>query len=403
MLSIIRTAVSSETVKPVALLLTRRSFAAAAGGELKKTPLYDLHVELGGKMVPFCGWEMPVQYPLGVLKSHLWTREQASLFDVSHMGQIQFHGKDRYDFIESLVVGDIKGLAVGNARLSVITNEKGGIIDDTVITKQDDHLYMVINAGCADKDLAHIRKHLAAWQAKGKDVQLTVLDRALIALQGPKAAEVVQRLTSADVSKIPFMSGRNLKVGGLDTYLTRCGYTGEDGFEISVLPKDAIPFAKALLNDKTVLPAGLGPRDSLRTEAGLCLYGNDIDESITPIEASLAWTIGKRRREEGGFLGSDVILKQLKDGVSKKRVGLAVQGTIAREHTPIFSKGGNEKIGEITSGTFSPILKSAIAMGYVPTALSSVGSQVEVEVRGNRAAATVTKLPFVPTRYFKAA
>lgn len=394
------TTVALRGVAP-AMRAATRSFAAAASSQpLKRTPLYDLNVELGGKIVPFCGWEMPVQFPDGILKSHLWTRENASLFDVSHMGQLHFFGKDRLDFIESLVVGDIKGLEAGNGRLSVITNEKGGIIDDTVITKQENHLYMVINAGCADKDLEYIRGKLKEWQAKGKDVSLEVLEgQGLIALQGPKAAAVLQGLTSVDLTKLNFMSGRKIPVAGLDTYVTRCGYTGEDGFEISVAAKDTEKLARELLKNKDVLAAGLGPRDSLRTEAGLCLYGNDIDETTTPIEAGLTWTIGKRRREQGGFPGADVILRQLKEGVSRKRVGFLVDGTIAREHTPITL--GGEKIGEITSGTFSPNLKRAIAIGYVATPQSSVGSQVEVTVRGKNHPATVTKMPFVPTRYYK--
>jgi aminomethyltransferase len=320
------------------------------------------------------------------------------------MGQLHFHGKDRLDFIESIVVGDFKGLEAGNGRLSVMTNTKGGIIDDTVITRQENYLYMVINAGCADKDLVHIRQQLKEWQGKGKDVTMEFLEgQGLIALQGPKAVSVLQSLTSADLSKFAFMSGRKITVAGIETYATRCGYTGEDGFEISVAAKDTEKLARELLKNKDVLSAGLGPRDSLRTEAGLCLYGNDIDETTTPIEAGLAWTIGKRRREQGGFPGAEVILRQLKEGVSRKRVGFLVDGTIAREHTPITLPGGSAKIGEITSGTFSPNLKRAVAIGYIATAQAPVGTQVEVVVRGKNHPATVTKMPFVPTRYFKSA
>eukprot|EP00744_Colponema_vietnamica_P000838 GILI01001454.1.p1 GENE.GILI01001454.1~~GILI01001454.1.p1 ORF type:complete len:404 (-),score=158.08 GILI01001454.1:137-1318(-) len=383
-----------------------RSFANAgrffsSSAQPKRTALYNLHLELNGKMVEFGGYELPVQYPEGVLKSHLHTRQEASLFDVSHMGQLRIHGKDRVAFLERLVVADVEAMPVGETKLSLLTNERGGIIDDTVITKQDNHIYMVVNAGCKDKDIAHINRHAAEFKASGKDVSIEIMaEHSLIALQGPKAAAVLQRLTPVELSKLGFMHGVYTKVDNIDCIVTRCGYTGEDGFEVSVPNSRAIDLAKRMLAEREVLAAGLGARDSLRLEAGLCLYGHDISEEVTPIEATLAWTIGKRRKEQGGFLGSDVVLKQIKDGVSKKRVGFFVEGAPAREHTEILSESG-EKVGVVTSGTFAPCLKKPVAMGYVSTPLSKVGTKLQFVVRGKNQKGEVTKMPFVPTSYYK--
>lgn len=286
----------------------RRGFSSSASSApLKKTPLYDLHVALGGKMVPFAGYAMPVQYKAGVLQSHLHTREQgcASLFDVSHMGQLRITGADRLRFLESVVVGDLEALGSGEAKLSLITNDQGGILDDCVISRYDDHLYVVVNAGNQDADVAHMQQLLENFQGDARLERIP--DRALVALQGPGAADVVELLKpNMNLKDLEFMHGvftpLTLKSGQtLDVILTRCGYTGEDGFEISVLSKDSETFARALIQDERVLEAGLGARDSLRLEAGLCLHGHDITPEITPIEATLAWTIGKRRREEGGF------------------------------------------------------------------------------------------------------
>ncbi|KAF9179112.1 hypothetical protein BGZ51_007242 [Haplosporangium sp. Z 767] len=381
----------------------QRTYAAAATGEaLKKTVLHDYHVENGGKMVPYAGWSMPVLYSnLGVGPSHQWTRTNASVFDVSHMLATRITGKDRVKFYESLTVADIENLPVGSSTLSVFTNENGGIIDDTIICKHPDSLYVVSNAGCADKDLAHIRAHLKDFQNKGGDVDLKIIDdHALIALQGPKAAEVLESLVGKDLRDFPFMDGRFMTIKGIDCHVARSGYTGEDGFEISVPNSDAVDFTKMLVSDPRVELAGLGARDSLRLEAGLCLYGNDMDETVTPVEAGLAWTIAKRRRAEGGFLGAAKIQEQLKNGVSKRRIGLIVQGAPAREGAQVYSNG--ELVGKITSGCPAPTLKKNVAMAYVKNGLHKSGTELEVEVRGRKQKAVVTKMPFVPAGYHKA-
>ncbi|KAG0228537.1 hypothetical protein BGW41_003397 [Actinomortierella wolfii] len=380
----------------------QRSFAAAASQEaLKKTVLYDFHIEQGAKMVPFAGWSMPVQYAkLGVGASHVWTRQNASIFDVSHMLATRITGKDRIKFFESLTVADLENLPVGSGTLSVFTNENGGIIDDTIITKHQDSLYVVSNAGCADKDLAHIRKHLANFQNKGGDVDLKIIDdHSLIALQGPKAAPVLEALVGKSLQDFPFMDARYLNIKGIECHVARSGYTGEDGFEISVPNNDAVQLTKLLLESPDVEMAGLGARDSLRLEAGMCLYGHDLDETITPVEAGLTWTIAKRRRAEGGFLGAAKIQEQLKNGVEKRRIGLIVTGAPAREGAEIFANG--ELVGKVTSGCPSPSLKKNVAMGYVKNGLHKSGTELEVQVRNRKQKAVVTKMPFVPSGYHK--
>jgi aminomethyltransferase len=287
----------------------------------------------------------------------------------------------------------------------MLTNENGGILDDCVICSRADHIYMVVNGACKDADMAHIRAHLKTYNQKNSaDVTMQYNeDRSLLALQGPKAAEVLSRLVKEDLNTLQFMYTRNMKVGSLDCLVTRCGYTGEDGFEISVASTQATQLMDLLLKHKEVLPAGLGVRDSLRLEAGLCLYGHDLNDTITPIEAGLAWTISKRRRTEGGFPGFAKIKQQLEQGTENKRIGLLVKkGAPAREGAVIQSKNG-EKIGIVTSGTFSPSLNKAIAMGYVKSAHSNIGTQLDVEVRGKLGDAEVVKMPFVPNRYFKPA
>ncbi|CAM6123379.1 unnamed protein product [Calypogeia fissa] len=381
----------------------RRGYADMA--TLKKTPLYDFHVEHGGKMVPFAGWSMPIQYKDSIMESTTNCRSHGSLFDVSHMCGMSLKGKDVIPYLESLVVADIAGLTPGTGTLSVFTNEKGGVIDDTVITKvTDDHIYMVVNAGCRDKDLEHMESHLKPFQSSGKDVGWHVHDeRALLAVQGPLAAPTLQKLTKADVSQIYFGDFKFLDVNGSETYVTRTGYTGEDGFEISVPNEDAVALAKAFLekSEGGIRLCGLGPRDSLRLEAGLCLYGNDLEQHITPIEAGLAWTVGKRRRTEANFPGAEIILKQLKDGPTKRRVGLTIgPGAPARSHTEILNADG-KVIGEVTSGGFSPCLKKNIAMGYVESGNHKAGTNVKVNVRGKANDAVITKMPFVPTTYYK--
>ncbi|KAH0451362.1 hypothetical protein IEQ34_018661 [Dendrobium chrysotoxum] len=381
-----------------------RFFAAAAAAELKKTALHDFHVENGGKMVPFAGWSMPIQYKDSIMDSTVNCRENGGLFDVSHMCGLSLTGKDSVAFLERLVVADVAGLRPGTGTLTVFTNERGGAIDDSVVTKvREDHIYLVVNAGCRDKDLAHIGEHLEAFKAKGGDVSWHIHDeRSLLALQGPLAAPVLQLLTKDDLSKMYFGEFNTLDINGFKCFLTRTGYTGEDGFEISVPSENALDLAKAILekSEGKVRLTGLGARDSLRLEAGLCLYGNDMEQHITPVEAGLSWAIGKRRRAEGGFLGADVILKQLEEGPSIRRVGFFSSGPPPRSHSEILSSNG-EKLGEITSGGFSPYLKKNIAMGYVKSGSHKPGTEVKIVIRGKSNDAVVTKMPFVPTKYYK--
>ncbi|XP_047320870.1 aminomethyltransferase, mitochondrial [Impatiens glandulifera] len=383
-------------------VVAHRCFASES--ELKKTVLYDFHVENGGKMVPFAGWSMPIQYKDSIMDSTVNCRENGSLFDVSHMCGLSLKGKDTISFLEKLVVADVAGLAPGTGTLSVLTNEKGGAIDDTVITKvKDDHIYLVVNAGCRDKDLSHIEEHMKAFKSKGGDVSWHIHDeRSLLALQGPLAAPVLQHLTKEDLSKLYFGHFKIVDINGAQCFLTRTGYTGEDGFEISVPHENALDLTKAILekSESKVRLTGLGARDSLRLEAGLCLYGNDMEQHTTPVEAGLTWAIGKRRRAEGGFLGADVILKQIEDGPLVRRVGFISSGPPARSHSEIQNAKG-ENIGEITSGGFSPCLKKNIAMGYVKSGNHKVGTNVKILIRGKTYEGTVTKMPFVPAKYYK--
>ncbi|KAJ3343167.1 hypothetical protein HDU93_009717 [Gonapodya sp. JEL0774] len=380
---------------------------------LLRTSLFHFHVAHGGRMVPFAGWEMPVQYSdMGVLQSHLHVREKAGLFDVSHMLQTIFTGPDRNTFLSRLLVADLEALEADRAQLSLLTNERGGIIDDCVVQKWGDKVYLVSNAGTRAKDLAHIRAHLASYQREGGDVQMEVMDGAsLLALQGPQAASALASLvtslssqTAASfIASMPFMSGADLDIGGVPARVTRCGYTGEDGFEISLPHESAATIAESLLSSlggSVVKLAGLGPRDSLRLEAGLCLYGHDVDDNISPVEAGLTWTIPKSRRSKGGFLGSDVVLSQIKSGPARKRVGLFVDGAPAREGAPILNLSG-EGVGKVTSGGPSPSLRKNIAMGYVPAELAKLGTELKVEVRGKRYGGVVVKMPFVPTKIDK--
>eukprot|EP00775_Hariotina_reticulata_P006762 gene6762-6979_t len=393
-------AVSSPAAQHLANKLQWRAFADDAS--LKKTALYDFHVAHGGKMVPFAGWSMPIQYKDSIMDSTTWCREHASLFDVAHMCGLSLTGKDAITFLETLVVGDIAGLADGTGSLSVFTNEKGGIIDDTVITKvTPTEIYLVVNAGCRDKDLAHLNKHLAEAKAKGLDVSMLVHDeRGLLALQGPSAMPVLQKLTSYDLSKLYFGQFARFDIKDAPCWITRTGYTGEDGFELSIPNESMVAVAEALTADPEVRLAGLGPRDSLRLEAGLCLYGNDLNEDITPIEAGLAWTVSKKRREAFDFLGGEVIKQQLADGVPIRRVGFISSGAPARQHSEIKTPEG-EVIGEVTSGAFSPCLKKNIAMGYVKKPFDKAGTALKLVVRNKANDATVTKMPFVKTTYYK--
>jgi aminomethyltransferase len=363
--------------------------------DLKRTPLFDLHRELGARLVPFAGWEMPVQYPQGIMAEHQHCRSRAALFDVSHMGQLRIVGPDPAAAIERLVPGDIKALKPGRARYTVLTNEAGGILDDLIVSQAGDHLFTVVNAGCRDQDLAHLRQALAP------DHEVIELeDRALLALQGPAAAEALAR-HCADCRGLRFMSTEVMSVGGHEARVSRLGYTGEDGFEISVPADRAQELARLLLAEPEVEPAGLGARDSLRLEAGLCLYGHDIDTTTTPVEAGLAWTIGKRRREEGGFPGAPTILRQLRDGPPRKLVGLKPDGRApAREGTEIQDDAGHE-IGKVTSGGFGPSVGAPVALGYVEAGASEPGTAVRLLVRGRALPAMVAALPFVPHRYHR--
>ena len=369
--------------------------------KIQRTPLYQFHVDQGAKMVPFAGWEMPVQYKHGVLKEHMATRNAASIFDVSHMGQFRITGKDRLAFIESVTVADMAALQPNQARLSVLLNDKFGIIDDCVVHKRADHAYLVLNAGCKDKDMAHINAKLKVFQQKGGDCQIAEMSKhALVALQGPQAALLLQALTpKLQLDKLNFMFAEEADVAGIPCLVTRCGYTGEDGFEIAVPAESSTALCHKLLKDSRVLCAGLGARDSLRLEAGLCLYGHDLNEDISPIEAGLLWTITKRRREAGGFPGFSVFQAQMKNGVARKRVGLLTAAP-AREHTKLVA-ADNTEVGECTSGTMSPCLSKGISMAYVATKYAEVGTELKAMVRGKAVQATVTKMPFVPNRYYK--
>jgi aminomethyltransferase len=371
---------------------------------LKRTPLHGLHVSLGGKMVPFAGYDMPVQYPAGVLKEHLHTRGSAGLFDVSHMGQIRLLPKsgkveDAARALERLVPQDIVAVAPGRQRYAQFTNEDGGILDDLMVANFGDHLFLVVNAACKAEDEAHLRANLS------DDCVIDSLgDRALIALQGPKAEAALVKLC-AEASSMKFMDAGPHNVAGLACFVSRSGYTGEDGFEISVPAADAERLAKMLLDNPDVMPIGLGARDSLRLEAGLCLYGHDIDTATTPVEAALEWSVQKSRRSggarAGGFPGAEKILAHFDQGASRRRVGLRAEGRApVREGALLFADSASgEPIGKVTSGGFGPSLNAPVAMGYVPTALSALDTKLFAEVRGQRLALTVAAMPFVKNTY----
>ena len=366
---------------------------------LKRTPLYDLHVASGARMVPFAGYEMPVQYPSGIIAEHLHTRAHAGLFDVSHMGQIRLRGAAAAGALEALVPGDIAGLAPGRMRYTLLLNAAGGILDDLMVTRapdgSGDGLMLVVNAACKAADLAHLQANL--------DPAIRVepqFERALLALQGPEAAAVLARF-AGDVLTMPFMSAAEVTLAGTSCLVTRSGYTGEDGFELSLAAADAGRVAEALLAEPEVLPIGLGARDTLRLEAGLCLWGHDIDETTTPVEAGLSWTIARRRRGERGFPGAAPILRQLAEGPSRRRIGIRPDGRApAREGTLITDPAGNP-VGHVTSGGFSPSLGAPVAMGYVDAAAAEDGNPLALVVRDVPRPAHAAKLPFVATRYYR--
>lgn len=378
---------------------------------MAQTALHRWHVEHGGKMVPFAGYELPVQYREGLMKEHLHCREKSSLFDVSHMGQVKIRGKDRHEFIERVTVLDIQTLKDGEAGLSLITNPQGGIKDDTVITRNEDHIYMVLNAGCKEKDLEHLNAVLTSEFAN-KDVHIEYMsEQALVAVQGPKTQYVLEKILDCSLKDQLFMNSVVRDIPKLNTkaITTRCGYTGEDGFEISVPNKMAEQLGDLILSttdsegNKIVKPAGLGARDSLRLEAGLCLYGHEMDESISPVEAVLQWTISKRRKEEGGFIGYEAYKEKRKKGaVKQKRCGYVYKdkGAVARDGSEVFDMEGNH-VGRVTSGSFGPSVGKNIGMCYVDTKFFKPGNELQVKVRDRLYPITVTKMPLTEPGYYR--
>lgn len=366
--------------------------------ELLKTPLYDLHVELGGKMVGFAGYDMPVQYPLGVMGEHNHTRAKAGLFDVSHMGQVIVRGDNPALAFERLVPVDVVGIAPMTQRYALFTNEQGGILDDLMISNAGDHLFVVVNAACKEQDIALMQQGLPECEVT------PITDRALLALQGPAAGAVMARL-APETSDMVFMDWRPMTIAGIDCFIGRAGYTGEDGFEISVPAEQAEAFARKLLAEEEVEAIGLGARDSLRLEAGLCLYGHDLDNTTTPVEASLLWAMQKVRRPDGeragGFPGADVIAAQFGGNTTRKRVGLLIEGRApVREGAELVDSEGNH-VGIVTSGSFGPTLGSPMAMGYVSTEFAKLDTELKAIVRTREIPVKVSKMPFVPQRYHR--
>jgi glycine cleavage system T protein (aminomethyltransferase) len=364
--------------------------------DLKRTPLHALHLELGAKMVPFAGYDMPVQYPTGILAEHLHTRAAAGLFDVSHMGQAWVSGARAAAMLESQTTADMSTVAPGRQRYTLFTTPDGGIYDDLMITNADDLYLVVVNAGCKDEDFARLGPAAASFGCR-----LEVLgDHALLALQGPAAAGVLEPMLPG-VGRLVFLAGARFVWEGAGLFVTRSGYTGEDGFEISVPATHAERLARRLLARDSVKPIGLGARDSLRLEAGLCLYGHDIDRSTTPVEADLLWAIGKRRRSEGGFPGATRILGQITKGAPRRRVGVLPEGRAPiRDGTELTDAAGRP-VGKITSGGFGPTVGGPIAMGYVETALAKPGTALNALLRGRPVPARVAPLPFVKTNYYR--
>ncbi|MBV6633005.1 MAG: glycine cleavage system aminomethyltransferase GcvT [Alphaproteobacteria bacterium] len=368
---------------------------------LNETALHARHVALGGKMVPFAGWSMPVQYPAGIMTEHRQVRESAGLFDVSHMGQVMLRAADGESLskaLERLVPGDVLNLKPGRIRYSVLLNEQGGAIDDLMITRDPDEpeaLFLVINAARVDADLPYLRAQL-----DGVTIE-PLTDRALLAVQGPKAAACLSRFAPS-LETAPFMSMQRVEIEGIPVWASRCGYTGEDGFELSVANDQAVALMDLLLAQDEVEPIGLGARDSLRLEAGLCLYGHDMDESTSPVEANVAFAISKRRREEGGFLGSDRILAELADGPKRQRVGIQPEGRApVREGALIKHAETGEEIGVVTSGGFGPTVERPVAMGIVSAGSTEPGTKLTLVQRGREMPAAVAPMPFVPARFYR--
>ncbi|MBL0731063.1 glycine cleavage system aminomethyltransferase GcvT [Piscinibacter sp. HJYY11] len=379
--------------------MSANAVAAVAPAALLKTPLHALHLELGAKMVPFAGYEMPVNYPGGIIAEHKQCRESAALFDVSHMGQLRLVGDDAAKALETLVPVDVVDLPVGKQRYALFTNPSGGILDDLMITRREGDLFVVVNAACKAADTRHLITHI------GHRCTVQPLpDRALLALQGPKAVDALRKL-NPDVARLTFMTGMSAHIAGADCFVTRSGYTGEDGFEISVPADHAVALARALLALPEVKPAGLGARDTLRLEAGLCLYGHDINETTTPVEAGLTWAIQKVRRpggaRAGGYPGASVIESQLASGAPIKRAGLlGLERVPVREGAVIVDAKGH-KLGHVTSGTLSPTVNQPIAMAYLAANHALAHHEVYAEVRGKRQPMRVAPMPFTPHRYHR--
>ncbi len=372
--------------------------------DLNRTCLYDLHVGLGAKMVPFAGYEMPVQYPLGVLKEHLQCRAAAGLFDVSHMGQVLLRPRsgdvaDAARALEALVPVNILGLAEGRQRYALFTNEDGGILDDLMVANRGDHLFLVVNAACKADDIAHMRAHLS----EACEIE-EITDRALVALQGPEAERVLEGLVPG-VAAIRFMDVAVLPSAFGELWVSRSGYTGEDGYEVSMPESAAQDFVEAVLADEAAEPIGLGARDSLRLEAGLCLYGSDLDTTTSPVEAALEWAVQKVRRpggdREGGFPGAERILREFEGGAARRRVGLLPEGRAPmRAGTELFAGAeGGDAIGAVTSGAYGPSIERPMSMGYVASAHAADGTTLYGEVRGKRMPVTVAPMPFRPATY----
>ena len=374
--------------------------------QLRQTPLTAFNKEvLKGRMIEFGGYCMPVEFKErsgGSIAEHKHVREHAGLFDISHVGILRIHGKDRFAFLNRLLVADTAALQTGQAAYSVLMKDNGGVLDDTIVTSYEGHVAMVINAGSKVKNIDHMKSHIFG------DVTIEHLeDHGVLALSGPRVAEVLQKLVKEDLSKLKFMNGFYTKISKIDAdvLIDRCGYTGEDGLEIVVKSSQMLQLAELLLSDPLVKPIGLGARDSLRLEAGLCLYGKDylgreLNEDTTPIEAGLIWTIPKTRRENGGFLGDAVVTKQIKEGAKVTRVGFVMkEGTSAREGASVVKEG--REIGKVCSGGFSPILRYPIGMAYIEKALAQIGTQHEAIYRGKQCQITLAKMPFVQNRYFK--
>lgn len=380
---------------------TESRLSAPATTDLRTTPLHALHLELGARMVPFAGYSMPVQFPAGLMAEHHHTRQAAGLFDVSHMGQLRLEGPDAAAAFETLMPVDVIGLAPGRQRYGLLLTDEGTIIDDLMFVNRGDDLFVIVNGACKEGDIAHIRQRIGSRC----DV-VPMPGRGLLALQGPKAVDALSRLVPG-VGKLVFMTGAAFDWDGADLFVTRSGYTGEDGFEISVPADRADAFARALLAQPEVKPVGLGARNSLRLEAGLCLYGNDIDTTTTPVEAGLNWAMQKVRRtggeRAGGFPGADKVLGQL-DGrvpVARKRVGLVAQERVpVREHTEL-QDGSGRKVGEVTSGLLGPTFDKPIAMAYVAAEHAAPGTRLDALVRGKAVPMEVSPMPFVAQRYYR--